>query len=124
MLVLTCFLGACLGLSLIYAASVLAEATVANIGEITPEYVGRYVAIVGSITSAQTSNGHIFLKVRDSTGEISIVIFSDLADVLGKSNVDIKDFKKGRSIKVSGTVEEYKGELEIIPRKPSDITFL
>jgi DNA/RNA endonuclease YhcR with UshA esterase domain len=40
---------------------------------------------------------------------------------LKKNNVTENDFKVNKQISVNGLVGEYKGQLQIVPRKVSDI---
>jgi DNA/RNA endonuclease YhcR with UshA esterase domain len=73
---------------------------------------GQIERITGMINSVYVSkDGHTFLKVTDSSGEISVVAFKS-------SNIDeVYDLEVGDQISVLGRVEEYKGELEIIAKE-------
>lgn len=78
-----------------------------RIGDINRDYTGRTVKVLGEISSKyESKNGHIFLKLADSSGEISVVIFNNTKV---ERNLEI-----GQMIEISGEIEEYKGELEII----------
>ena len=69
---------------------------------------GQIERITGMINSVYISkDGHTFLKVTDSSGEISVVAFKS-------SNIDTYNLEIGDQISVLGRVEEYKGSLEII----------
>jgi DNA/RNA endonuclease YhcR with UshA esterase domain len=72
---------------------------------------GQIERITGMINSVYVSkDGHTFLKVTDSSGEISVVAFKS-------SNIDVYDLELGDQISVLGRVEEYKGNLEIIAKE-------
>jgi DNA/RNA endonuclease YhcR with UshA esterase domain len=72
---------------------------------------GQIERITGMINSVYVSkDGHTFLKVTDSSGEISVVAFKS-------SNIDVYDLEIGDQISVLGRVEEYKGSLEIIAKE-------
>jgi DNA/RNA endonuclease YhcR with UshA esterase domain len=72
---------------------------------------GQIERITGMINSVYVSkDGHTFLKVTDSSGEISVVAFKS-------SNIDVYDLEIGDQISVLGRVEEYKGNLEIIAKE-------
>ena len=72
---------------------------------------GQIERITGLINSLYTSkDGHTFLKVTDSSGEISVVAFKS-------SNIDVYNLDVGDQISVLGRVEEYKNELEIIAKE-------
>lgn len=70
---------------------------------------GQIEEITGMINSVYVSKEkHVFLKITDSSGEISVVAFNN-------SNIDgIYDLGIGDQISVLGRVENYKGRLEII----------
>ena len=79
-----------------------------NIVKISDLRQGQIERITGMINSVYISkDGHTFLKVTDSSGEISVVAFKS-------SNIDTYNLEIGDQISVLGRVEEYKGSLEII----------
>jgi RecJ-like exonuclease len=73
---------------------------------------GQIEKIVGIVNSVYVSkDGHTFLSVADTSGEISVVAFKS-------ANIDaIYDIEVGDQISVLGRVEEYKGKLEIIAKE-------
>lgn len=73
---------------------------------------GQMGKITGMVNSVYVSKGgHIFLKVADTSGEVSVVVFND-------SNIDeAYDIEVGDQVSVLGIVKEYKGSLEIIANK-------
>lgn len=73
---------------------------------------GQIERITGIINSVYVSkDGHTFLKITDSSGEISVVAFKG-------SNIDeVYDLEVGDQISVLGRVEEYKKKLEIIAKE-------
>lgn len=80
-----------------------------RIGDINRNYIGKSVKVLGEISSRyESKDGHIFLNLADSSGKIKVIIFKN-------SKVE-KSLEIGQMIEVSGKVEEYKGELEIIPK--------
>lgn len=84
------------------------------IKDINEEMINEKVTIQGEITYLYVSkNGHVFLKIKDESGEIKVVVFKNS----GLSRV--YELEKGQKISVSGKIEEYKDELEIIAK---DIT--
>ena len=74
--------------------------------------IGQMERITGMVTSFYISKDeHVFLKVADNTGEVSVVAFKN-------SNIDeAYDLENGDQISVLGRVDEYKGELEIIAKE-------
>jgi DNA/RNA endonuclease YhcR with UshA esterase domain len=72
---------------------------------------GQVEKITGMINSIYISkDGHTFLKITDSSGELSVVAFKS-------SNIDTSDLEIGDQISVLGRVEKYKGSLEIIAKE-------
>jgi len=78
--------------------------------------IGQMERISGIVTSIYVSrDGHVFLKVADDTGDITVVAFKN-------SNIDVAyDLELGEEVSVLGRVEEYKGEMEIIAKEISKI---
>lgn len=83
-----------------------------NITKISDLKRGQIERITGMVNSIYISkDGHAFLKVADTTGEISVVAFKS-------SNIDeVFEIEVGDKISVLGRVEEYKGKLEIIAKE-------
>ena len=73
---------------------------------------GQIERITGMVTSVYVSkDDHVFLKVADNTGEISVIAFKS-------SNIDTAyELENGDQISVLGKVDEYKNELEIIAKE-------
>ncbi|MCI5726596.1 MAG: exodeoxyribonuclease VII large subunit [Clostridium sp.] len=84
--------------------------------EITPESVGKNITIDCVILSTyKHPNGHTFLTVKTSANqEMQVPIFNNIG-------YDGDKLKAGDILRVTGKVEEYKGELEVIPNNNSDI---
>lgn len=107
------------GVVLLYFVANNLEPEVVRISDIEYKDVGKTVKITGKITSRYDSKGHIFLKVSDGTSEILVPVFENLVKRL--SIEEKEGFVKGKGIEVVGEVQEYNGELEIIPRRTEDI---
>ena len=101
------------GVILLFAISYLFTEESIDISEVK---IGQIEKISGMVTSLYVSrDSHVFLKVADSTGEITVVAFKN-------SNIDeAYDLELGEEISVLGRVDEYKGELEIIAKEISKI---
>lgn len=98
--------------------------TVATIAEtISPEeassYVGKFATVEGTVAEVSESNkGTVFINFggRYPNQVFYAVIFSNNADQF----TEIHGLE-GRSVAISGTVELYKGKLEIVVESPSQI---
>lgn len=97
---------AVIGLTLIYFSSLYLQLEQVNIGDIERSWSGKNVKIEGNVTDFSRSSGHAFMDLKDSTGEIMVVDFDS----------DLK-LEEGDRVTVTGHVEIYKGQLEVIADK-------
>lgn len=108
------------GLVLLFYASEHMGIDPARIGEISMDDVGMGLKICGGVEEKRVSNNHIFMKIRDETGIIKLVIFNSTALKLRDSGINVYGFSEGELICSTGVVDEYpkgSGELELIYRK-------
>ena len=75
----------------------------------TSDYLGQRVTVEGSVSKYYVSkDGHVFFDLHDSTGVIKVVAFRN-------SNIEESyNLKEGENIVLTGKVQEYKNNLEII----------
>ena len=100
-----------IGLAVLFFLSTTIELKQTNINQINPEDEGKNVKICGNVSSKSISKtNHVFLKLRDNTGSIGIVIFNSTTD---KVNMN---FDKNSLICVVGSVDEYEKKLEVIAK--------
>lgn len=98
------------GLALLFFISRIVELNQTDIIQIGYEDIGKNVKVCGLIASKFTSkNGHVFLKLKDKTESIDIVIFNNTAK---KFNLNFKD----KEVCITGIVDEYKEKLKIIAK--------
>lgn len=96
------------GLVVLFFISKNFQLSQTDIEKITYEDTGKVVRVCGEVSSKHASKtGHQFLKLKDSTGSVDIVIFNTTAK---KFNLD------SDNICVTGTVDEYENKLEIIAK--------
>ena len=111
-----------IGLFLIYIATINLQPREIEISDITPELIGRTVTTHGIIVYKKVHpEGHVFLTLSDNKTKIQVPLFAGYMNSLKERNLTEKDFKPGEKLIVSGLVDEYKGSLQIIPRKLSDV---
>jgi len=100
-----------IGLAVLFFLSKTIELKQTNINQITPDDTGKNVKVCGNVSSKSISKtNHIFLKLKDNTGSIEIVIFNSTTDKVALN------FDKNSNICVVGSVDEYKNKLEIIAK--------
>ncbi|KXA91687.1 hypothetical protein AKJ57_00320 [candidate division MSBL1 archaeon SCGC-AAA259A05] len=105
-----------IGMVLIYFGSAR-KSSLTPISQIDKDFVGLKVKISGQVLDlAKHAEGHLFLKVKDSSdGVISVPIFAKINSKLEK-RIELLD-----NIQIKGIVEEYNGELEVLPEKAESI---
>jgi DNA/RNA endonuclease YhcR with UshA esterase domain len=91
-----------------------------DIGDITADDVGTQVVIQGQITQVTSFSVGVKYTMRDETGEITLLLWSDVAEAVPQR----EDLVVGAEILARGKVSEYHGELEIIPAAGKDVTVL
>lgn len=121
-LVLICFLTSVVGLILIYIAAINLKPAEIKISQINSDLIGRSVSTQGIMTQKKLhSDGHMFLVISDDGSDIQVPVFSSLMNDLKKEDITESNFKINGKISVTGLVDEYNGQLQILPRKASDI---
>lgn len=109
------------GLVLLFFVSSYSTVPVVKISELSYDDAGVKVAVRGEVTSVRIhKDGHIFLEVKDETGELYIAIFKNVAEKLDTvSRECITNI--GAKVEVTGEVKEYRERLEIIPQRTGDV---
>lgn len=109
-----CLLCSVIGLVILFFGVRLAEAEKVSIVEVDENSIGRLVTVEGSVYSSYYNGEHLFFTLRDETGKIKVVVFENN---IKRTGIDPLDVKKGVEMAVEGKVEEYEGELEILPER-------
>ena len=105
------------GLLMIYVAAANMEHEHFEIDGISSELVGRTISTEGYIKSKSShENGHMFLTLTDGRSDLQVPVFSSVMQ-----HLDYNKFKRNSKVQVTGTVDEYRGGLQVIPRSHSDI---
>jgi exonuclease VII large subunit len=101
------------GLVVLYYISQVIELPKTDIVEITPDDIGKNVKVCGEIVSKSVSrNKHVFLQLQDTTDKIDVVIFNNSVEKLNATGL-----KKGENVCIIGTIDEYQGKLEVLPKQ-------
>ncbi len=115
-LVKVSLIGSVIGIIVLYFAVLNINSNSVKIGEISGNLVGSVVNVTGTVESVyKHKNGHLFVNLKDETGKIKVVIWSDTVEGMRLAGVNVSEIKKGSKLQVTGTVEMYKGGMEIIP---------
>ena len=122
---LICFITSVIGLVLIYVAAINLEPQRIELKDVTPELVGRSVSTTGEIVYRRSHDaGHLFLTISDGDTKIAVPLFAGYLNTLKKVGLTEDDFYVGAEISVSGLVDEYQGQLQIIPRRKDDVKII
>ena len=105
------------GLFLIYVAASNVEPQELEIGDVTGELIGRTITTHGYIkTEKMNENGHMFLTLTDGKKTLQVPIFSSVMQ-----HLDENSFIRNSEIRVTGVVDDYRSQIQVIPRKPEDV---
>ena len=124
-LVLISLLTSVIGLVLIYIAAINLQPKQIELKDITPELVGRSILTKGKIIYRKThAAGHLFLTISDGDTKMAVPLFAGYLNTLKEVDLTEDDFYVGVEISVSGLVDEYQGQLQVIPRRVDDVKIL
>jgi len=101
-----------LGLLSIFLVSGYVSEAILDIGSVTGDITGVAAKVCGNVTYRHVSkNNHLFFRLTDSTGTISVVVFNSTARSMDGNPYSIEE---GDDICAFGEVSMYKGEVEIL----------
>lgn len=90
------------------------------IGTLTRADVGRRVQLSGALGGPEPFSAGVKFTLDDGTGQITLLLWQQTYDEVAARQI----LKAGDGVRVAGEVAEYRGELEIIPRRAADVTVL
>lgn len=85
-----------------------------NLCEINKDYVNENVKLIGTINDIHEKNGNIFFELKNKNCTLKAVLWKQNYNALKMKNKNFK-LKEGCLYEIIGTINLYKGELEIIP---------
>ncbi len=123
-LILLSLFSSLFGIFLIYIASSQSKPLETKIDEISQDLIGKTISTSGYIVDKKVSStGHIFLTISQNKATIEVPLFKNFLDKMREERMNT-NFRINQKIFVQGVVDEYKGKLQIIPRKTSDIKII
>ncbi len=88
---------------------------VKEISEIGPGDIGSKVEVTGTVEDKYVAqDGHMFFHVKKNGDKIDVALFADNLEGMG---LDPEVIEENDRITVSGDIDMYEGELQIIPTK-------
>jgi DNA/RNA endonuclease YhcR with UshA esterase domain len=88
------------------------------LGELSEDDTGRTVAVQGILCSLQAFSAGVKGTLDDDTGTATLLLWQDLYEGLS----DGSRLVPGAILEVQGEVNLYRGELEIVPQSPKNVT--
>ena len=110
-----CIVSALLGILAISFFISIEQPSRVRISEITERLVDKKIQVNGVINSPSFSNGNYFFTLTDDS-EMRVVAFE--ADIR-KNKIDTKKIKDNETVSIEGTVQIYRGNIEIIAKEIS-----
>jgi len=98
-----------------------AWATPREIGSLTGDDEKQRVMIEGEVVRVEGLSSAVKVFVSDGTGETLVFVWRNVLDRIA-DNTALGT--PGSHVRVAGTVEVYKGNLEIVPTLPNDVVVL
>jgi DNA/RNA endonuclease YhcR with UshA esterase domain len=87
----------------------------------TAKHVGKRITIVGQITRVEDTHSGTRVFVGDDTGEALVYIWHNILSRVPSSQ---SLSNSGTVVRITGKVQEYRGEFEIVPALPYDVEVL
>jgi len=94
----------------VLAAAVSPDET--SIGSLTAADVGRWVTLHGTLGERETFSDGVKFPLEDASGSIILLLWDNVYDLIP----DAERLVSGAQVEVTGQIEEYRGELEIVPQ--------
>lgn len=92
--------------------------TPTKIGDITMEKDGTFVEINGEVAGSREFSMGLKLQVKDETGTIDVVLWTNLLEKLTDKDKLAKD---GAKLSVKGKVGSFREEMQLTPKYPNQI---
>lgn len=98
----------------------IAIAPLRRIAELATEPGESMATVEGVISKIMPFSSGVKLTLEDATGAVTLLLWQSVYDTL----VERDALVAGATVRVQGDVAEYRGDLEIVPALPSDLTIL
>jgi len=96
-------------------------ATLRETGSLTSADEGQRVMIEGEVVRVEGLSSAVKVFLNDGTGEVLVFVWRTVLDRIA-NNAALGT--EGSRVRVVGTVEVYKGDLEVVPALPNDVVVL
>ena len=99
------------GIAFLFLLAKSIEPQKTDLQSLSEEHVGKAVEVFGNVVKTSESKGNVFLTICQKSACVKAVVFEREAS---KMSFPPSLLEKGESVVIEGTVQEYKGELEVI----------
>jgi len=94
-----------------------APVTTTRIGDLDASRVGTRVSVQGDVADAKKFSQGLRVSLDDGSGTITVLLWSDTLTQI--TNAD--EIKKGAHMQALGKLNQYRGDLEVVPNRGSDV---
>jgi DNA/RNA endonuclease YhcR with UshA esterase domain len=103
---------------MLLAAATPAPVIIIRMGDLTAANVGEQVVVEGAIVEVQPFSAGIKCLLDDGSGRIVLLLWQEIYDAVP----DKDRLAAGLTVRVRGEIDEYRGELEIVPGIGNDVS--
>ncbi len=89
-----------------------------SIGALADEPLGATVTVEGTVVRAESFQNGFRLTLDDGTGQVVLLLWLSVYDQLP----DPSGLREGARVRTTGTLEEYRGQREVVPTQGADVT--
>ena len=82
-----------------------------SIADLSRQDLGRWVTVSGAITRVDRFSSGVKLRLDDGTGVITVLLWQEVYAALPLA----EQLRAGVRVEVTGEIDEYRGDLEIVP---------
>ncbi len=108
------FFGSIIGIIFLYIVSGIGDYQVdfVQIKGINQKEIGSEITVIGFVDELSYNKGHLFLSIKDETGNIKIVVWNSTLKMMDEKLKD--SVKRGKLLQIRGKLDVYNEDLEII----------
>ncbi|MFN3763089.1 MAG: OB-fold nucleic acid binding domain-containing protein, partial [Anaerolineae bacterium] len=90
------------------------------IGALAEQPLGARVTVEGTVTGAESFQNGFRLTLDDGTGQVLLLLWLRVYDEL----TDPSGLREGARLRVTGELEEYQGQREVVPDRGADVAII
>ncbi len=86
-------------------------------GQLTPADKGKLVSVRGKIVEVIKFSSGMKYRLDDGTGKVILLLWQEVFDQVPNRDKLVN----GAQVSVTGVVDVYRGEIEVIPKSGTDV---